>query len=185
MSKTAIKRYAPFYIALLVTGIVMVLLFLRPESALGLTVDVDAVKKFEGFPAGFKLLDPNTGQPETVVINAEVSLAELEFGRVTSATLGIESRPSSFSASLDGAQEVPPLSSTDTLGTGTGTFTLNAARTEQAFFIVLDDLSSFTEQAHFHNAPAGENGPVVRSIDPSAGSTLLSSGRGRAPIPSP
>ena len=162
MSKVAIKRYAPFYIALLVTGIVMVLLFLRPESALGLTVDVDAVKKFEGFPAGFKLLDPNTGQPETVVINAEISLAELEFGRVTSATLGIESR--TFSASLDAAQEVPPVIGVN--ATGTGTFTLNAARTELAYKITVETnkLTGLITGAHFHNAAAGTNGGVVRPI---------------------
>ena len=86
----------------------MVLLFLRPESALGLTVDVDAVKKFEGFPAGFKLLDPNTGQPETVVINAEISLAELEFGQVTSATLGISQTTGDGGFKNFGATEVDP-----------------------------------------------------------------------------
>ena len=146
MSKAAIKRYAPFYIALLVTGIVMVLLFLRPESALGLTVEVDAVKKFEGFPAGFKLLDPNTDQPETVVINAEVSLAELEFGRVTSATLGIETRSSSFSASLDDGSGSPTAA--------TGIFTLNAARTELAVSITLVNPSEFADYfaADFTNA---------------------------------
>ena len=89
MSKIVLKRYTPLYIALLVIGIVMVLLFLRPESALGLTVDVNAVKKFEGFTAGFKL-DEGTGQPETVVIEAKINLPEGEFQDIVKATLDIE-----------------------------------------------------------------------------------------------
>ena len=76
MSKAVLKKYAPLYIALLVTGVVMALLFLRPDAALGLTVDVDAVKKFEGFPAGFKLVDPKTGELETVVIESAMNIVE-------------------------------------------------------------------------------------------------------------
>ena len=69
LSRILLKRYAPFYLALLVIGVVMALLFLRPDSALGLTVEVSAVKKFPDFPApaGFKLGDP-------VIINADVGL---------------------------------------------------------------------------------------------------------------
>ena len=89
MSRIVVKRYWPFYISIVVTGIVMVLLFLRPDSALGLTVDANAVKKFDGLPAGFKLLDPATGQPETVVIEAEVVLSGGEFTDITKATLAI------------------------------------------------------------------------------------------------
>ena len=58
-------------------------------QAAPLTVEVDAIKKFEGFPAGFKLHDPETGQPETVVINADVVLAEEEFAPITSVALGV------------------------------------------------------------------------------------------------
>ena len=69
LSRILLKRYAPFYLALLVMGVVMALLFLRPDSGLGLTVEVSAVKKFPDFPApaGFKLGDP-------VIINADVGL---------------------------------------------------------------------------------------------------------------
>ena len=89
MSRTGLKRYWPFYISLIITGIVMVLLFLWPDSALGLTVDVSATKKFEGFAAGFKLLDPATGQPEVIEIHGEVVLAGGEFTDITKATFGI------------------------------------------------------------------------------------------------
>ena len=89
MSKTVLKRYAPLYISLLITAIVLALLFLRPSPALGLTVDVDAVKKFSGFDAGFKLLDPDTGQPETVIIDADANLAGGEVADIDRATLDI------------------------------------------------------------------------------------------------
>ncbi len=89
MSRTGLKRYWPFYISLIITGVVMVLLFLRPDSALGLTVDVSATKKFESFPAGFKLLDPATGQPEEVTFIGNVVLAGGEFTDITKVTLSI------------------------------------------------------------------------------------------------
>jgi len=89
VSKVWIRRYVPLYIAFAVTGIVMAFLFLRPEAALGLTVEVSAVPKYQGFTAGFKLVDPSTGQPETVVISAEALLPEGGFEAVNLATLDI------------------------------------------------------------------------------------------------
>ena len=82
MSKTTLRRYAPLYVALAVTAVVMALLFLRPDSALGLTVDVDAQAKFEGFPAAVPLDQPQ-------IIGVEINLPEGEFQAITSATLGI------------------------------------------------------------------------------------------------
>ena len=52
-----------------------------------MSLDVDAVKKFSGHPAGFKLVDPGTGQPETVVIEATVKLGEDEFTEITRVAL--------------------------------------------------------------------------------------------------
>ena len=43
----------------------------------------------EGFAAGFKLVDPNTGQPETVVVEAEALLPEGDFEAIDLATLDI------------------------------------------------------------------------------------------------
>ena len=62
----------------------MVLLFLRPESALGLSVDVNAVKKFPNFPApaGFKIDEP-------VIIDATIELRQGEFGPITRATVEV------------------------------------------------------------------------------------------------
>jgi CHRD domain/PEP-CTERM motif len=69
-----------------------------------------------------------------------------------------------FDASLTGAQEVPPNASP---ASGTGTFVLNDAGTELAFTL---DYSGLTGGpvvgAHFHNAPRGVNGPIVRGYDP-------------------
>lgn len=75
MGKTVLKRYAPFYISLVVTAIVMVLLFLRPDAAAGLTVSVDTPQNARNGLAGFKLGEPVIirtsvgfiGQPDIVV----------------------------------------------------------------------------------------------------------------------
>jgi Cu/Zn superoxide dismutase len=64
-------------------------------------------------------------------------------------------------ARLDGAQQVPPLA---VAGTGTGAFRLNAARSELSFDLTVEGLTSAITIAHFHNAPAGANGGVVRTI---------------------
>ena len=68
-----------------------------------------------------------------------------------------------FAASLDGAQEVPPVV---TQATGTGRFVLNPEETELAFDITVDtaSLTGPIVSAHFHNAAAGVNGGVVRAI---------------------
>lgn len=62
-----------------------------------------------------------------------------------------------FSANLMGEQSVPPVS---TEAKGTGAFTL----TEQGllFHTTVEGLT--VSNAHFHNAPIGENGSVVRGI---------------------
>lgn len=62
-----------------------------------------------------------------------------------------------FSANLMGAQEVPPVT---TPASGTGAFTLTDAGL--VFNATVEGLD-FTA-AHFHNAPIGENGGVVRGI---------------------
>jgi len=55
MNVALLKKYAPFYVSLTVTAVVMVFLFLRPGPALGLTLDTEANVKFPGFTAGFAL----------------------------------------------------------------------------------------------------------------------------------
>lgn len=67
----------------------------------------------------------------------------------------------SYSAPLDGSQEVPPAV---TPATGTGTATLTGAGLE--FIITVEGLSAPISAAHFHNEAFGANGPVVRTITP-------------------
>ncbi|MCB9267650.1 MAG: CHRD domain-containing protein [Lewinellaceae bacterium] len=62
-----------------------------------------------------------------------------------------------FSANLMGAQEVPPV---NTAAAGTGAFTLTDAGL--VFNVTVEGLDM--TNAHFHNAPIGENGGVVRGI---------------------
>jgi hypothetical protein len=65
-----------------------------------------------------------------------------------------------FTARLDGAQEVPPVTTT---ATGTGTFTLNSAGTELTYHVTFAGLSGPPTLAHFH-CPAGSPGNPVRDI---------------------
>jgi len=68
---------------------------------------------------------------------------------------------SGHTARLDGAQEVPPVA---TPAKGTGSFSLNDPGTALRFNITVQGLTGPIVLAHFHNAAAGVNGPVVRTI---------------------
>ena len=65
-----------------------------------------------------------------------------------------------FETQLDRAQAVPPLPSPS----GTGTFSLNDDGTELTYEVRVEGVPNIAA-SHFHNAPAGENGGVVRGID--------------------
>jgi len=77
-----------------------------------------------------------------------------------------------FTASLNAAQEVPSVAM-PTTGTGTGSFSLNAAMTELQYDMTVCDLTGPIVAAHFHSGQAGKAGPVVRDIN-FAGSNTVS-----------
>jgi hypothetical protein len=67
-----------------------------------------------------------------------------------------------FVATLTGPQEVPPNTSP---AVGFGTFVLNDAGTELTFNITFSGLiGGPISGAHFHNAPPGVNGGIVRHV---------------------
>jgi hypothetical protein len=55
--------------------------------------------------------------------------------------------------------------------TGTGLFLLNDARTELSYKITYSGLQGTETAAHFHNAPPGENGDIVRFLSVGAPNT--------------
>lgn len=63
--------------------------------------------------------------------------------------------PVTFTATLSGDHVVPPV---QTSATGTGTFTLNAQRTELAYEISASGLSGPVIEANFHKGAPGTNG---------------------------
>ena len=65
-----------------------------------------------------------------------------------------------FTAELTGTQEVPP--NPGLAGKGVGTFTLTGQ--ELAFKVTIDGLTGPITDAHFHNAPPGVDGGIVRTI---------------------
>ncbi len=69
-------------------------------------------------------------------------------------------------ASLDGDQEVPSVSVD---GKGTATFVLDSDGLH--YWLSVDGLTGAITGAHFHNAPAGESGGVVRGITDSFSGT--------------
>ncbi len=88
-----------------------------------------------------------------------------------------------FTAKLDTTQEVPS-PATPSSGSGTGTFSLNPGMTELKFDITVDSLTGPITAAHFHLGPAGEPGPVARTLtDDFVGNTA--SGYWRSDDPEP
>ena len=65
---------------------------------------------------------------------------------------------SNFGATINGTQ-----ASTTSTGSGTGTFKLNALKTQFTYSVSVTGLADLTA-AHFHNAAAGSNGGVVRTL---------------------
>jgi len=80
------------------------------------------------------------------------------------ATLDVSNQAVSIpDAGLSGANEVPAVT---TNSHGTGTFTLNKTDgLTYSIHVDVDNTNGFFTAAHFHNAPAGSNGPVVQAID--------------------
>lgn len=63
-----------------------------------------------------------------------------------------------YTTSLSGTNEVPPNGST---ADGTASLTVDTVTLEATYALQFSGLSSTQTGAHFHNAPAGANGPVV------------------------
>lgn len=90
--------------------------------------------------------------------------------------------PIQFTASLSGAQEVPPIV---TPATGYAWFELNSEQTALYYELYVFDIANVV-QAHIHLAPPGVNGPVVaflHGLAPPTGAVngLLASGTITAP----
>jgi len=69
---------------------------------------------------------------------------------------------SNFTASLNGASDVPPIP--EVTATGTASFVLNDAQTQLTYHIEYSGLSSPETAAHVHNAPPKLNGPAVFAL---------------------
>ena len=80
-------------------------------------------------------------------------------------------------ANLDGAQEVPPR---DTAGFGHADLLLNDETNELSWIITFQGMVTPVVGAHFHEAPAGVNGPIVIPIgdleSPSIGAATVTDG---------
>jgi hypothetical protein len=82
-------------------------------------------------------------------------------------TGSVSAAPVSFTVELTGAQQVPPV---QTSGTGTANITYDPSTQKVTWSITYSGLSSPVTMAHFHNAVAGKDGPVVIWLSKRGGS---------------
>jgi hypothetical protein len=92
-------------------------------------------------------------------IYVNVNSAQNPTGEIRGQVNPIPTGESEFTANMDGTQETPPVS---TPAAGTGTFSLNGARTELTFQIAVSGLSGPITGAHFHSI--AEGGAIVRTL---------------------
>ncbi len=75
-----------------------------------------------------------------------------------------QSGPKTFTAKLDGAQEVPAPPKPNAKAIGAGAFVLSSDGKELGFALTYADLSGPAVAIHFHNGEVGKAGPVVQTI---------------------
>jgi plastocyanin len=75
-----------------------------------------------------------------------------------------QSGPKTFTAKLDGAQEVPAPPKPNAKAIGAGAFVLSSDGKELGFALTYSDLSGPAVAIHFHNGEVGKAGPVVQTI---------------------
>ena len=80
MSKAILNKYTPLYLTLIITTIVLTVLFLRPRTALGLTVEVDDPVNVRNGLSGFTL-DEEIDIHATIGLEGEFEtiFAELDY----------------------------------------------------------------------------------------------------------
>ena len=137
------------------------------EAEMGVNGDVvrGILDEFDGTSA-FGLWTPTDGEPLTEELTETLLGGGLYLNVHTAAYPGGEIRGQvllssgwGFHAALDAEQSTEDVTSD---GTGTGTFTLTDAGL--LFHVTIDGLTGPIANAHFHRAPAGEDGGVVRGI---------------------
>ena len=92
---------------------------------------------------------------------------------ITALAAGAANPTRNFRAHLSGGEEVPP---NDSRAQGQAIFKFNEDFTELSYKLIVANIENVT-QAHIHLAPAGENGPVVLWLYPSAPPAQLIPGR--------
>jgi len=114
------------------------------------------------------------GGPREVRYNRGMRVRPITLAFLISLAASAVAADTTFLASLDAQQNVPPIPGVT--ATGTATLVLNEAETELAFTITYQGLSSAEFGAHIHNARPGLNGSVVFTLPlgtPKVGTWLI------------
>lgn len=158
------------------------LTFDNEAGTLSATIELGAEENAAFSPAAF-------GYLQNGLLYANLHTEENPSGEIRGQLLPAEDAPApapDFTAVLSGAEEVPPV---ETEANGTATATLDEAGTTLTLEGTYTGLSSPLQEvmgsaAHIHEAPSGENGPVVVPLTITSDETDPTSGTfsGTAPI---
>lgn len=140
-------------------GVLFPLTFDNEAGTLSASLDLAAPENAEFGPAAF-------GYLQNGLLYANLHTEENPDGEIRGQLLPAEAAPApdaDFTAALSGAEQVPPV---DTDANGTAAATLDDAGTTLTLSGSYTGLSSALQEvggsaAHIHEAPRGENGPVV------------------------
>lgn len=140
-------------------GVLFPLTFDNETGTLSASLDLAAPENAEFGPAAF-------GYLQNGLLYANLHTEENPDGEIRGQLLPSEEAPApdaDFTAALSGTEQVPPV---DTEAQGSATATLDAAGTTLTLEGSYTGLSSALQEvggsaAHVHEAPRGENGPVV------------------------
>ena len=127
---------------------------------IGITDDVDG-NRINGFVAGEALTNENIQKFLSGGIYLNVHTDENAPGEIRGQVYKLARE--GYTYNLSGEQEVP---SVTTDAYGSGMVSIDRDQTNVHFMMAYNDLTGPQTMAHFHVAPAGENGPVIFTLSP-------------------
>jgi hypothetical protein len=110
------------------------------------------------------MVTPFQGQPVTTNLEVEFARSEQALLIVSDSSNPV---PTTFTATLNGSQEVP--TPTSLTATGTGTLELNRSNNTITCSVTFANLTGSATAAHIHQAPPGVAGPVIIPLQLGAG----------------
>ena len=134
----------------------------RPDPAVDEDASGSAVMHQFGDRKAIHVHVRNLAPGATYEVSATLGDDTESLGNITTRGEATDRPARLFAARLSGAQEVPPV---ETRARGFGSFLLDREGTKLTYHVVAWGLSGPLTAAHIHQAPVGEDGPVLIPID--------------------